>query len=122
MASGFTGSILGTLMQGNGPMGRAMGSECKPAPMGAAILGSSSAGSSTASAATISETEIDMRENILETRFMDLASITLLMVTVTRGHGTKVVSKAMVCILSEMETQDAVNGGVPAALSILYHH
>lgn len=70
----------------------------------------------------IVETGINMRENILETRFMDLASITLLMVIVTRGHGTKAVNKAMVCILSEMETQDVVNGAMLATLSTLYHH
>lgn len=65
--------------------------------------------------------EIDMRENILETRFMDLASITLLMVTATRGRGMKAVSKAMVCIPFEMERQDVENG-MPAPLNTLSPH
>lgn len=62
-----------------------------------------------------------MRENILETRFMDLASITLLMVTATRGRGMKAVSKAMVCIPFEMERQDVENG-MPAPLNTLSPH
>lgn len=62
-----------------------------------------------------------MLENILETRSMDLVSITLLMVIVMRGHGMKVESKAMVCIPSEMENEDVVNGMV-VPLSILCPH
>ena len=65
--------------------------------------------------------EIDMLENILETRSMDLVSITLLMVIVMRGHGMKVESKATVCIPSEMENEDVVNGMV-VPLSILCPH
>lgn len=64
---------------------------------------------------------IDMLENILETRSMDLVSITLLMVIVMRGHGMKVESKATVCIHSEMENEDVVNGMV-VPLSILCSH
>lgn len=60
-----------------------------------------------------------MRENILETRFMDLGSITLQMVTVTRVRGMKVVNKAMECIPSDVQRQDVVNG-MPVPLSTLF--
>lgn len=52
---------------------------------------------------------------------MDLACITLPMVTVTRGRGMKVVNKAMACILSGAERQD-VGSGILAPLSTLYPH
>ena len=58
------------------------------------------------------ETGIDMLVSILEIKSMDLGSITLLMVTVTRGHGMKAVSKAKACIPSKTVMQDAVNGTV----------
>ena len=53
MGLGSIGSILGTLMLGNGVMGRAMGLECRAAVMAAAILGSSSLVSSMDSGVTI---------------------------------------------------------------------
>lgn len=50
---GFIGSIQGTLMQGNGVMGRAMVWEFRLAPMVAVISESSSTASSTVSDVTI---------------------------------------------------------------------
>ena len=60
----------------------------------------------------VSEMAIDMLGSILVTRSMDLVSITLLMGTVTRAHGTKAVSKGMECTPSEVGKPDAVNGTV----------
>lgn len=51
-----------------------------------------------------------MLESILETKFMGLVFITLLMGIAMRGRGMKVVSKAMECILSEIGIRDVVNG------------
>lgn len=62
-----------------------------------------------------------MQENTLETKSMDLVSITLPMDIVTRGHGMKAASKAMACIHSGAVILDAVNGTV-ATLSNLYRH
>lgn len=78
--------------------------------MGAVTLGNSSAASSTALVVTISEMETDTLENTSETKFMDLAYITLLMATVMRDHGTKDESKDMARIHSEVVMQSVVNG------------
>lgn len=56
------------------------------------------------------EMEIDMLESILGTRSMGLVSITLLMVTLMRARGMRVVSKDSACIHSAMVRRDAVNG------------
>lgn len=69
----------------------------------------------------IAEMEIGTRGNILVTKYMDLVSTTLLMATATKGHGMKVVSKAMVCIVSGMVTPDVGNGTL-APLRTLYLH
>ncbi|BBG95652.1 Histone H3 K4-specific methyltransferase SET7/9 family protein [Prunus dulcis] len=110
MGMGFIDSTQGTLMLGSGAMGRAMALECKLALMVAAMLVNSSMALSMAMVATILEMEIDMQENILETKSMDLGSIILLMVIVTRVHGMKAGSRAMVSILFEMATQDVAAG------------
>lgn len=65
--------------------------------------------------------EIDTQGSILEIKYMDLGSTTLPMATVMKGHGMKVVAKVMGFTLSEMETEDVVNGMV-ATSSTLYHH
>jgi hypothetical protein len=67
----------------------------------------------------VAEMEIDMQASILETKSMDLVSITLLMVIVMKGHGMKAASKAMACIPSGVATQDVVYGMV-APLSTLF--
>lgn len=55
--------------------------------------------------------EIDMQGSILGTKSMDLECIILPMAIVTKGHGTKDVSKASVCTLSETSrVVDAANG------------
>ena len=62
-----------------------------------------------------------MPGNTLGTRSMGSVCITLLMVTVTRGHGMKAVSKDTACIHSETVTRGAVNG-IVAILRSLYPH
>ena len=61
-----------------------------------------------------------MQENILGTKFMDLGSIILPMAIAMKGLGMKVESKALACILLEMQKLDVVNGMV-ALLNTLYH-
>ena len=51
-----------------------------------------------------------MQESTLETRFMGLVCIVLLMVIVTKGRGMKVVSKGMVLTRLELVTLNPVNG------------
>lgn len=53
-----------------------------------------------------------MQGSILGIKFMDLASITLRMVIITKDHGMKGVSKGTECILFEMVKPDVVNGTV----------
>lgn len=59
---------------------------------------------------TISEMEISMQESTLETRFMGLVCIVLLMVIVMKEHGTRVVSKGMVLTRLEPVMLNLVNG------------
>lgn len=67
----------------------------------------------------VTEMGIDMPGNILGTKSTDLGSITLLMVIVTKGRGTKAAGKAMAYTFSVMAIQDVVNGML-ACLSTLY--
>ena len=67
------------------------------------------------------EMEIDTQGNILVTKYMDLVSTTLLMATAMKGHGMKVVSKAMVCIVSGMVIPN-VGNGILAPSRTLYLH
>uniref|UniRef100_A0A7C9DAC8 Uncharacterized protein n=1 Tax=Opuntia streptacantha TaxID=393608 RepID=A0A7C9DAC8_OPUST len=112
MDLGFIGFIPGILMLVNGAMGSITGLVFNHVLMVAAMLGSSSVVLSMGLVATISEMAIDMLGSILVTRSMDLVSITLLMGTVTRAHGTKAVSKGMECTPSEVGKPGAVNGTV----------
>ena len=56
------------------------------------------------------EMEISMQENILETKYMVLVCIVLLMVIVMKERGMKVVSKGMVLTRLELVTLNPVNG------------
>ena len=67
------------------------------------------------------EMEIGMLESILETKYMDLGSTTLPMVTATKEHGMRAVGKVLARIRFEMVTEDVVNGML-ATSSTLYHH
>ncbi|KAJ0981038.1 hypothetical protein J5N97_009293 [Dioscorea zingiberensis] len=81
MVSGSTSSTMEIATPASGSVARAMGSESRCAPMGAATLGSSSAGSSMALATTVSGMGIDMQENTLETK-----SMVLVYITFANGH------------------------------------
>lgn len=67
------------------------------------------------------EMEIDMLGSILEIKYMDLVSITLLIATAMKDHGMKDVSKVLECILSQMVIQD-VASGTPAPWRLRYLH
>ncbi|KAK9945773.1 hypothetical protein M0R45_011272 [Rubus argutus] len=120
MVMGFIDFTLGTLTLGSGVMGRVMVWEYRRARMVAVMLVNSSMELSMDLGATILEMEIDMQASILETKSMDLVSITLLMVIVMKGHGMKAASKLseQFRLLGEQHRTLLTTGGVAAVKAV----